>query len=79
MKIYVTSRSRPTLDLWSSTLPRPRDAELEFVDENERSVQADVFVMSGVWAFDRYGGKPEREVAQLLPNTRGDSEVFSAK
>ncbi|MGX4688718.1 hypothetical protein [Streptomyces sp. JNUCC 63] len=72
MKIYVTSRSRPTLDLWSSTLPRPRDVELEFVDENERSVQADVLVMSGVWAFDRYGGKPEREVAQLLPNTRED-------
>lgn len=72
MKLYITSRSRPTLDLWSSTLPRPRDVELEFVDENEWSVQTDALVMSGVWAFDRYGGRPEREVAQLLLNTRED-------
>ncbi|MCG8924056.1 hypothetical protein [Lentzea sp. CC55] len=71
MKIYVTSRQSSTLDLWARLL-RSDSAEIEFVDESRRTVQADVIVMSGVWAFDRYGGRPDREKAQILPNLRGD-------
>ncbi|MEU3059166.1 hypothetical protein [Streptomyces subrutilus] len=70
MKIYVTSRQQPTLDLWSRFLPA--SIGIEFVNEADRKVQADVLVMSGIWAFDRYGGSPNREAAQVLSNTRGD-------
>ncbi|MFI6301954.1 hypothetical protein ACIBCH_08790 [Amycolatopsis thailandensis] len=70
MKIYVTSRQQLTLDLWSGLLPR--SISIEFVNGTSRSVQADVLVMSGVWAFDRYGGSPSREKAQVLSNSRGD-------
>jgi hypothetical protein len=70
MKIYVTSRQQATLDLWSRLLPV--NALIEFVNESVRVVHADVLVMSGVWAFDRYGGRPGRVVAQILPNVRGD-------
>jgi hypothetical protein len=70
MKIYVTSRQQATLDLWSSMLPA--SMKIEFVNEGDRRVQADALVMSGVWAFDRYGGRPNRESAQILSNTRED-------
>ncbi|WOI59450.1 hypothetical protein [Streptomyces fradiae] len=70
MKIYVTSFRQSTLDCWSSLLPE--SMEIEFVNESSRSIQADVLVMSGVWAFDRYGGRPNREAAQVLSNSRGD-------
>ncbi|MFE7526647.1 hypothetical protein ACFU7Y_13070 [Kitasatospora sp. NPDC057542] len=70
MKIYVTSRQQSTLELWSRLLPVSID--IEFVNKADRSVQADALVMSGVWAFDRYGGSPKREAAQVLSNTRGD-------
>ncbi|WP_327074588.1 hypothetical protein OG196_33320 [Kitasatospora purpeofusca] len=70
MKIYVTSRQQATLDLWSLFLPV--SIAIEFVNEVERVVRADVLAMSGIWAFDRYGGSPNREVAQVLSNERGD-------
>jgi hypothetical protein len=70
MKIYVTSRQQSTLDLWASLLPASK--EVEFVNGDDRKVHADALVMSGVWAFDRYGGRPSRESAQILSNTRGD-------
>ncbi|MDQ2587991.1 hypothetical protein [Saccharothrix yanglingensis] len=70
MKICVTSSRQSTLDLWSRLLPA--STAIRFVNGSSRSVRADVLVMSGVWAFDRYGGRPDREAAQILPNTRGD-------
>jgi hypothetical protein len=70
MKIYVTSRQQATLDLWSGLLPA--SPTIEFANDGDRKVQADATVMSGIWAFDRYGGSPDREVAQVLANTRGD-------
>lgn len=70
MKIYVTSRQQSTLDLWSRLLPA--STLIEFVNEGDRMVQADALAMSGVWAFDRYGGSPNRESAQILSNARGD-------
>ncbi|MEU6263193.1 hypothetical protein [Saccharopolyspora shandongensis] len=70
MKIYVTSRHQSTLDLWARLFPA--STVIEFVNESVRSVRADVLVMSGVWAFDRYGGRPNREAAQILSNARGD-------
>lgn len=70
MKIYVTSLQQSTLDRWSRLLPE--SMKIEFVNESSRSVRPDVLVMSGVWAFDRYGGRPNRETAQVLSNSRGD-------
>lgn len=70
MKIYVTSRQQATLDLWSRLLPA--SLGIEFVNDSDRKVQADAIVMSGIWAFDRYGGSPNREVAQVLSNMRDD-------
>ncbi|MFE2374173.1 hypothetical protein [Streptomyces sp. NPDC059398] len=70
MKIYVTSLQQPTLDLWSRLLPAT--TAIEFANQSSRSLRADVLVMSGVWAFDRYGGRPNREAAQALPNSKGD-------
>ncbi|MEE1801085.1 hypothetical protein PUR57_20775 [Streptomyces sp. JV176] len=70
MKIYVTSLQQSTLDLWSRLLPAT--LEIEFVNKSSRMVQADALVMSGVWAFDRYGGRPNRDVAQVLSNSRED-------
>ncbi|MCQ0022700.1 hypothetical protein M4914_06855 [Streptomyces somaliensis DSM 40738] len=70
MKIYVTSLQQSTLDLWSRLLPE--STAIELVNQNSRSVRADVLVMSGVWAFDRYGGRPNRETAQILSNSNGD-------
>ncbi|MER6121788.1 hypothetical protein ABT173_03630 [Streptomyces sp. NPDC001795] len=70
MKIYVTSRQQSTLDLWARLLPA--STVIEFVNEGDRRVHADALAMSGVWAFDRYGGSPNREAAQILSNARGD-------
>ncbi|WP_182885244.1 hypothetical protein [Microbispora sp. H10885] len=70
MKIYVTSRSQATLDVWARLLPQSLGVEL--VNEAGRAVQADVIVVSGKWAFDRYGGVPNRQTAQIRPNIRND-------
>lgn len=70
MKIYVTSRQQSTLDLWARLLPA--STVIEFINEGDRRVQADALAMSGVWAFDRYGGSPNREAAQILSNARDD-------
>ncbi|WP_427920754.1 hypothetical protein [Streptomyces sp. cg40] len=66
----MTSLQQSTLNLWSRLLPE--STAIEFANRSSRSVQTDVLAMSGVWAFDRYGGKPNREAAQILPNSRGD-------
>jgi hypothetical protein len=70
MKIFVTSRQQATLDLWSGLLSA--STVIGFVNDSDRKVQADAIVMSGVWAFDRYGGSPSREVAQVFSNMKDD-------
>lgn len=70
MKIYITSQHEQTLSLWRRTLPN--DPEIEFALNSDGAIQADVLVMSGVWAFDRYGGKPDHTAAQVRENVRGD-------
>jgi hypothetical protein len=70
VKLYVTSQSQETLDLWSRILPAA--GAIEFVRTTDHRVEADAVVMSGAWAFDRYGGRPNREHAQVLQNNKGD-------
>ena len=70
MKIYVASRNQETLDLWARLLP-PSQC-IEFVNYVERALRADAIIISGEWAFDRYGGSPDREVARIRPNMRND-------
>lgn len=70
MKICITSRRQETLELWKRLLPD--SPSVEFVNENDAEIHSDVLVMSGIWAFERYGGRPSRDAAQILANTRGD-------
>lgn len=70
MKIYVTSHQQATLDLWAGLLPEA--APIEYVNGNIDPAQVDALTISGVWAFDRYGGKPNREAAQIVYNNCGD-------
>lgn len=70
MKIYVTSHQQVTLDLWARLLPQA--AAIEYVNGNIDPAQVDALTISGIWAFDRYGGKPNRQVAQIIPNNNGD-------
>lgn len=70
MKLYVTSQNQDTLDLWSRTLPATE--AIEFVRTPDCRVEVDAVVMSGIWAFDRYGGRPNRERAQVLQNNSDD-------
>ncbi|WP_255953524.1 hypothetical protein [Streptomyces odontomachi] len=70
MKIYVTSHQQATLDLWAGLLPEA--AAIEYVSGNIDPAQVDALAISGIWAFDRYGGKPSREAAQIVSNKNGD-------
>lgn len=68
--IYIASREPATLSLWKERIP-PCEG-IEFSTEVPPSLKADAVAMSGAFAFDRYGGRPNRYEAQIIENTRGD-------
>ncbi|MEU5640174.1 hypothetical protein [Streptomyces milbemycinicus] len=70
MKIYIATTSPRTSGSWMNVF-RTRD-DVEVIESSATSVEADIIVMAGVWAFERYGGRPSRDQAQILPNERGD-------
>ncbi|MEU5024025.1 hypothetical protein [Streptomyces milbemycinicus] len=70
MKIYVATNNPQTAGSWANVL-RARD-DVEVIEARAVSVQADIIVMAGAWAFERYGGRPTRDEAQILPNETGD-------
>lgn len=49
---------------------RTRD-DVEVIESSATLVEADIIVMAGIWAFERYGGRPSHNQAQILPNERG--------
>ncbi|KAK1182784.1 hypothetical protein B7755_034410 [Streptomyces sp. NBS 14/10] len=46
--------------------------DVEVIESRATSLEVDIVVMAGVWAFERYGGRPSHEQAQILPNETGD-------
>jgi hypothetical protein len=46
--------------------------QVKVVASEGEAADADVAIMSGMWAFDRYGGRPNQETAQIRQNTSGD-------
>lgn len=70
MKIYLATQNPRTAESWTNVF-RARD-DVEVVESKATSVEADIIVMAGAWAFERYGGRPTRDQAQILPNETGD-------
>jgi hypothetical protein len=69
MKIYVASTNSDTLGLWRSVVRNPAVA---FTSTLLPKLRCDGVLMAGQFAFDRYGGRPERSRAQILRNDKGD-------
>jgi hypothetical protein len=70
VKLYVISRNQQTIDLWRAILSEV--GSIQFSSDPPAWADIDAIVMSGKWAFDRYGGRPSRESAQVLQNDRDD-------
>lgn len=70
MKIKIVSDNQETLDLWRESFPP--FSGIHFVDSGVYRRGVDIVVLSGMWGFDRYGGSPSRESAQILPNELND-------
>ncbi|WP_431999232.1 hypothetical protein [Streptomyces sioyaensis] len=70
MDIIITSDNDSTLALWRthlSSLP-----EVSFTNERPAGIEADAVVISGIYAFERYGGRPNTTAAQIVTNTKDD-------
>ncbi|MEW2522409.1 hypothetical protein [Actinacidiphila alni] len=70
MDIIVTSTSAPLLDVWRRHLGDGLPVELW--EAEARDVPADAVAMAGMFAHERYGGRPEPGRAKILRNGRGD-------
>ncbi|MFJ4631061.1 hypothetical protein [Streptomyces sp. NPDC088847] len=70
MQLLVTSMSQETLDVWQLVIP-PGDT-VAYRKGNPRSVPSDAVCMSGIYAFERYGGRPQSDRGQILDNLRND-------
>ncbi len=71
MNIYITSQSPQVLTLWKTYIPP--SSLIEYRDVSPTQLSADAIMMDGSFAFERYGGRPQRDVAQILPNRRNDN------
>ncbi|MGW7572961.1 hypothetical protein [Streptomyces sp. NPDC054765] len=70
LNIIITSDNDSTLALWEAHLsPLP---EVSFTKERAAYIEADAVVISGVYAFERYGGRPNTTAAQIVTNVTGD-------
>ncbi|MFB8382198.1 hypothetical protein [Streptomyces rubiginosohelvolus] len=70
MKFLITTLREPTLAVWQSVLPE--DDHVEYRLASARAVDADALCIAGIYAFERYGGAPRNDVAQILDNLRND-------
>lgn len=68
MRIYFASRNSDTLTSWARIIGHIKD--VHYIDCADVTAQMDSVVMSGAWAFDRYGGRPNRTRAQIAFNER---------
>ncbi|MFI9262533.1 hypothetical protein ACIGT4_33220 [Streptomyces sioyaensis] len=70
INFIITSDNDSTLALWEAHLSPL--AEVSFTRERAACIEADAVVISGVYAFERYGGRPNVTAAQIVPNVTGD-------
>ncbi|GHB33682.1 hypothetical protein [Streptomyces chryseus] len=71
MNIYITSQKPQVLALWKECIPP--STLIEYRDVSPTQLSVDAILMAGSFAFERYGGRPQRDVAQILPNRRNDN------
>lgn len=62
--------NQETLDAWQLLIPP--GSTIEYRRGNPRSVSCDAVCMSGIYAFERYGGRPQSDRGQILDNLRND-------
>jgi hypothetical protein len=70
MDFIITSDSEQVLDTWRRGLGPGLSVELW--QSHPRDVPADAVAVSGVFAFERYGGRPAAGEARILRNHRDD-------
>ncbi|GAB2913764.1 hypothetical protein [Streptomyces mayteni] len=72
MQIIITSRNAETVQTWQRVLEGDPDVHLQV--GNRAQVPVDAVVMAGIFAHERYGGRPSYETAEILVNKRGDGQ-----
>lgn len=70
MNIFIAFQNSDTGTHWRRLVTAHR--AISFIGTSEVTPHFDAVIMSGMWAFDRYGGKPSRDAAQIVHNERGD-------
>ncbi|MFI1161139.1 hypothetical protein [Streptomyces sioyaensis] len=70
MNIIIASDNDSTLALWEAHLSPL--AEVSFTKERAVHIEADAVAIAGIYAFERYGGRPNTTAAQVVTNTTGD-------
>jgi hypothetical protein len=70
MKIIITSRNAETIETWQRVIPVDPAVSFETALRAEGTV--DAVLMAGVFAHQRYGGRPGAREAQIIDNRRED-------
>ncbi|MGW8556876.1 hypothetical protein [Streptomyces tubercidicus] len=70
MNIIIASDNDSTLTLWRTHLSSI--ADISFTKDRPAQIEADAVVISGIYAFERYGGRPNTTAAQTITNMTGD-------
>ncbi|MCT9142059.1 hypothetical protein [Streptomyces violarus] len=70
MRLVITSQKTDTLDRWQRVFEGCEDVICQRGLRAETPV--DAVLMAGIFALERYGGRPGVQEAQILENRRGD-------
>jgi len=70
MQLVITSQNTGTLETWRGVFSEFPGVTFQAALRAETPV--DAVLMAGIFAFERYGGRPEFDRAQILENHRGD-------
>jgi hypothetical protein len=70
MEFVVVTENLETLAVWQEELGGID--QVDFRVGTPTGFAADAAVMSGIYAFGRYGGRPRTDAAQIRENVRGD-------
>lgn len=70
MRLVITSQKTDTLERWQRVFEGYEDVICQRGLRAETPV--DAVLMAGIFALERYGGRPGVEDAQILENRRGD-------
>jgi hypothetical protein len=70
MKITIASDQEAVVAVWRQELASVPG--VSFSADPQTAFPADAVVLSGIFAFDRYGGRPRNDAAQILVNRHDD-------